>query len=697
MSKNLYIAASEKEAGKSMVVLGVMDFLSSHIKNLGFFRPIVGSAEKTDNHIALVAERYNLQCYYEEMYGLTISEMATMIEKNDIESIHQKILEKYKNIEKKCDFVLVEGSDFRDHLSAYEFNFNLRVANNLGCPIIGVVSGLNKSIDEISNSLMLMRGSMENEKCTRLGMVVNRANPKDLKQIQDVILEHKSEGEVDFVIPEIDTLQHLTMRQIKQALKAKHIYGSPESLNFDVCDFKVGAMNLDNFLGYAKHGSLIITPGDRIDILMGIAMTIVSGDFPKIAGILLTGKYKPNKQVHKLLDSLKKLPLAVLQVEDDTYTTAMKVGKIRPLLKPENERRIATALGHFEKHVNLVELGEKISISKSDIRTPLMFEYELFERAKSDKKHIVLPEGTDDRILKAADILMRRNVVEITLLGNEEEIIKKASALRINLDKMNIIDPYDNDLINEYAAEYYQQRKHKGITKEMARDVMYDVSYLGTMMVHKGHADGMVSGAVHTTQHTIRPAFEFIKTKPGVSIVSSSFLMSFEDKVLVYGDCAVNPNPNAEQLADIAISSAETAKNFGIEPRIAMLSYSTGSSGKGTDVEKVRSAAEIVKQRRPDLKTEGPIQYDAAIDASVAKTKLPDSDVAGKATIFIFPDLNTGNNTYKAVQRSANAVAIGPVLQGLNKPVNDLSRGCLVADIVNTVVITAIQAQGVEK
>ena len=262
---------------------------------------------------------------------------------------------------------------------------------------------------------------------------------------------------------------------------------------------------------------------------------------------------------------------------------------------------------------------------------------------------------------------------------------------------MNIIDPYDNDLINEYAAEYYQQRKHKGITKEMARDVMYDVSYLGTMMVHKGHADGMVSGAVHTTQHTIRPAFEFIKTKPGVSIVSSSFLMSFEDKVLVYGDCAVNPNPNAEQLADIAISSAETAKNFGIEPRIAMLSYSTGSSGKGTDVEKVRSAAEIVKQRRPDLKTEGPIQYDAAIDASVAKTKLPDSDVAGKATIFIFPDLNTGNNTYKAVQRSANAVAIGPVLQGLNKPVNDLSRGCLVADIVNTVVITAIQAQGVEK
>lgn len=693
MSKNLYIAASEKEAGKSMIVLGIMDFLSRHINKIGFFRPIVGSASKTDNHIALVSQRYNLGLNYEEMYGLTISEMASLIHDSNIAGIQQKILEKYKVLEKKCDFILVEGSDFRDHLSAFEFNFNLRVANNLGCPIIGVVSGLNKNTNEVSNSLQIMQGVMENEKCMRAGMVVNRANPSDIKKIQNIILERKNENEIDFVIPEIETLQHLTMRQIMQALHAKHVYGNVESLDYDVTDFKIGAMNLENFLEYATQGSMVIVPGDRMDILMGIAMTIISGRFPKIAGILLTGKYKPTKQIHKLLDSLKKLPLAILKVETDTYTTTMNVSKIRPLLKPENERRIASALGHFEANVNLTELGNKISISRSEIVTPLMFEYELVERAKTNRKHIVLPEGTDDRILKAADILMRRNVVDLTLLGNEEEIINKASALRINLDDINIIDPYDNDLINEYAAEYYRIRKHKGITKEMAKDVMHDVSYLGTMMVHKGHADGMVSGAAHTTQHTIRPAFEFIKTKPDVSIVSSSMLMCLADKVLVYGDCAVNPNPNAEQLADIAISSAETADLFGIEPRIAMLSYSTGKSGKGTDVEKVREATEIVHERRPDLKTEGPIQYDAAIDASVAKTKLPNSEVAGKATIFIFPDLNTGNNTYKAVQRSANAIAIGPVLQGLNKPVNDLSRGCLVADIVNTVVITAIQAQ----
>jgi len=693
MSRNLYIAAAEKEAGKSMVVLGVMEFLSRHIKHVGFFRPIVGSATKVDNHIDLIQKRYNLNCNYDEMYGITVSEMIDHINDSNVGAIHQKIIEKYKILERKCEFVLVEGSDFRDHLSAYEFNFNLQVANNLGCPIIGVLSGRNKSSSEVAYSLQIMQNVMDSEKCTRVGMVVNRANINDLTAIKKILNDHKGEDEIDFVIPEVNSLQNITMRQIKYALNAKHLYGSPESLDFDVTDFKVGAMNLEHFLEHTKQGTMVITPADRIDIIMGIGMTILAGDFPKIAGILLTGTYKPNKIVSRLLDSLKKLPLAVLSTETGTYEAAKNVSNITPLLKPENQRRIATALGHFEANVNLTELGNKISISKTSIRTPLMFEYELFERAKANKKHIVLPEGIDDRILKAADILNRRNVVELTLLGDEQEIIKKASALRIKLEGINIIDPYDNDLINEYAAEYYRLRSHKGVTKEAAKDLMHDVSYLGTMMVHKGHADGMVSGAVHTTLHTIRPAFEFIKTKPGVSIVSSSFFMCLEDKVLVYGDCAVNPNPNAEELADIAISSANTAVMFGIEPRIAMLSYSTGSSGKGTDVDKVRSATEIVKQRRPDLKIEGPIQYDAAIDASVAKTKLPESEVAGKATIFIFPDLNTGNNTYKAVQRSANAIAIGPVLQGLNKPVNDLSRGCLVADIVNTVVITAIQAQ----
>jgi phosphate acetyltransferase len=394
-----------------------------------------------------------------------------------------------------------------------------------------------------------------------------------------------------------------------------------------------------------------------------------------------------------LLHGIKKLPIAVLQVGEDTYTTALKVHNIKTVLKADNERKMAAALGLFETHVEDKKLTDLISLTPSNVLTPIMFEYELFERARSNHKHIVLPEGTDDRILRATEILLKRKAVDITLLGNEEEILKKAEALQLKLEGVNIIDPYDNDLINDYAATYFHLRKDKGVTKAAAAELMLDVSYLGTMMVYKGHADGMVSGAAHTTQHTIRPAFEFIRTKPGFSIISSSFLMCFEDRVLVYADCAVNPNPNSEQLADIAISSAETAQMFGIEPRIAMLSYSTGKSGKGADVDKVRKATEIAQKRRPDLLIEGPIQYDAAIDATVAAQKMPESKVAGRATIFIFPDLNTGNNTYKAVQRSANAVAVGPISQGLNKPINDLSRGCLVKDIVNTVLITAIQSQ----
>ncbi len=693
MSNNLYITAAGPEAGKSLIVLGIMDFLSRHIKRLGFFRPIVRSGEQINNQIRLISTRYNMNFKYQEMYGLTGDEMLEIHKSGDTDSVYTTILDKYKKLEEKCDFILVEGSDYKSYLSTFEFDFNLRVANNLGCPIISVVSAHNKEVSEVSESIQFMRRIMKDEKCLHLGNIVNRANPADIDAIKKNMNSLFTEEMANFVIPEHKYLQRLTMRQIKDAINAKVIYGDDASLNFDVADFKVAAMNIDNILSNITEGTLVITPGDRLDVLVALSMTLLSGNYPKIAGILLTCGIEPVDHFKNLIYGLEKLPVAMLAVKEDTFEAAANVNKARPILLPENEQRLATALGLFDDHVNMKVLQDKISIIRSDVVTPVMFEYQLFNRAKQNRKHIVLPEGNDDRILQAASILLKRNVVDLTLLGNEEEIYRRAAELRIDLEGAFIIDPFDNDLIGDYAATYYKLRKHKGITKEQAKELMYDVSYLGTMMVYKGHADGMVSGAAHTTQHTIRPAFEFVKTKPGISIVSSSFFMCLEDRVLVYGDCAINPNPNAEELADIAISSAETAQMFGIEPRIAMLSYSTGKSGKGVDVEKVRKATEIVRERRPDLKTEGPIQYDAAIDANVAKTKMPDSEVAGKATIFIFPDLNTGNNTYKAVQRSANAVAIGPVLQGLNKPVNDLSRGCLVADIVNTVVITAIQAQ----
>jgi phosphate acetyltransferase len=350
-------------------------------------------------------------------------------------------------------------------------------------------------------------------------------------------------------------------------------------------------------------------------------------------------------------------------------------------------------LALFQKHVDIAELTIEMGLAQSSVITPLMFEYGLIERARSHRKRIVLPEGGDDRILRAAAILLAREVADLTILGDETEIRARATALGLDITAAQVLSPTDAEHVARFAQEYAQLRAHKGITLEQAADTVTDVSYVGTMMVHLGLADGMVSGAAHTTAHTIRPSFEIIKTRPGVNVVSSVFLMALADRVLVYGDCAVIPDPTSIQLADIAISSAATAQQFGIEPRVAMLSYSTGESGTGADVDKVREATALVRERMPELLVEGPIQYDAAADAAVAAAKLPGSQVAGRATVFVFPDLNTGNNTYKAVQRSAGAVAIGPVLQGLNKPINDLSRGALVDDIVNTVAITAIQAQ----
>ena len=313
---------------------------------------------------------------------------------------------------------------------------------------------------------------------------------------------------------------------------------------------------------------------------------------------------------------------------------------------------------------------------------------------RNDRRTIVLPESEDDRVLRAADSVLRRNVANVVLLGDENAVHARATELGLNISGARIVSVNDEQLLEKYATEFARLRAKKGVTLEQAREKVQDVSYFGTMMVHMGDADGMVSGAVHTTAHTIVPSFQIIKTKPGTSIVSSVFLMLLEDRVLVYGDCAVNPEPTAEQLADIAISSAETARQFGVEPRVAMLSFSTGTSGKGADVDKVRTATELVRQKAPELAVEGPIQYDAAIDPSVAATKAPGSAVAGRANVFIFPDLSSGNIGYKAVQRSSGAVAVGPILQGLNKPVNDLSRGALVEDIINTVAITAVQAQG---
>jgi len=413
-----------------------------------------------------------------------------------------------------------------------------------------------------------------------------------------------------------------------------------------------------------------------------------------LAGILLTGGFKPDESIIKLIEGLQNV-VPISMAPEGTIETATRVSSIHSRIYAGHTKKINLAISIFEEYVDMEKLGEKILTFRHKGMTPYMFQYGIVKRARSRKRHIVLPEGDDDRILMAAARLIEQDIVTLTIIGDGEQILTAGKRLGINLesDSIHIIDPVRSEFFDDYAETLCELRKEKNVTLAMARDLMLDVSYFGTMMVYKGHADGMVSGAVHTTQHTIRPALQFVKTKPGISVVSSVFFMCLPDRVSVFGDCAVNPDPTAPELAEIAISSADSAAAFGIEPKVAMLSYSSGTSGQGADVEKVRQATEIVKEKRPDLKVEGPIQYDAAVDPVVGRQKMPGSEVAGQASVLIFPDLNTGNNTYKAVQRETGALAIGPMLQGLNKPVNDLSRGCTVDDIFNTVVITAIQSQ----
>ncbi|WP_353118331.1 phosphate acetyltransferase [Nitratidesulfovibrio sp.] len=698
MANNLYITATESKSGKSAVVLGMMQLLLRDIRKVAFFRPIINRpvTDAVDHDTNLILTHFNLDIPVADTYAYSLQDARELINNGQHATLLENILKKYKQLEDSYDFVLCEGTDFLGKDAAFEFDLNADIAANLGCPVMVVANGQQKTAHEIVASTQLTIDLLDEKGLDIVAAVINRASVTDAER--DVVissLECKvncSNPLAVYVVPEEPTLGKPTMGDVKKWLNAQVLYGHGR-MDTLVDDYVIAAMQIGNFLDYVTPGCLVITPGDRSDIILTGLATRLSGAYPDISGMLLTGGIQPAPNVHRLIEGWTGVPIPILSVKDHTYKTIQTLNELYGKIEPDNERKINTALGLFERCVDSQELGRRLINRKSSRITPMMFEFNLIERAKQNRMRIVLPEGVEERILRAADILARREVADIILLGDADKVGSKVSELGIALDGVQIIQPNLSPKFEEYAQAYFELRKHKGVSIERARDTMNDVTYFGTMMVHKGDAEGMVSGSINTTAHTIRPAFEFIKTKPGFSIVSSVFLMCLKDRVLAFGDCAVNPNPTAEQLAEIAINSAHTARIFGIEPRVAMLSYSTGSSGKGADVEKVIEATRIAKERAPELLLEGPLQYDAAIDMDVARTKLPGSQVAGQATVFIFPDLNTGNNTYKAVQRAAGAVAIGPVLQGLNKPVNDLSRGCTVPDIVNTVAITAIQAQ----
>ncbi|HEY2957969.1 MAG TPA: phosphate acetyltransferase [Actinomycetota bacterium] len=695
-TRNVYLAALEPGSGKSVVALGLMEALSRRLGPVGYFRPVVESDAVPDADVELLRQRYRLPQSYADSYAVTIDDLRAMSDRGRFELLLKRILEAFKRLDQASEVVLVEGGDFTGASRALEFDFNAELANQLGCLVLLVVRGSRRSADEVLDAARLAHGSLTGRGCTILATICNRVAPALLEEVRGRLPEVVGE-EPAFAMPEVPALDAPTVTEVAEALSARFLRpadgAAAPSARREVRNVVVGAMSLPNFLGHLVGGEMVITPGDRADLIVGALASRVSGTYPDIAGLLLTGGLVPEPAILRLVDGLAAASVPVLAVDTDTYATAAAVGGVRGALRPDSDAKIATALASFEEHVDTAVLERGLQVTPSTRMTPLQFEQELIDRAKADRRHVVLPEGNDDRILQAAEQLLRRGVVDLTILGGEEQVRARAAALGLDLGGARLVDPATSPWREEFAQTYYQLRKHKGVALTLARDSMVDVAYFGTMMVHAGLADGMVSGAAHTTAHTIRPAFEVIRTAPGTSIVSSVFFMCLADRVLVYGDCAVVPNPDAEQLADIAVSAAGTAAMFGIEPRIAMLSYSTGESGAGEDVDKVRKATTIARGQRPDLPIEGPIQYDAAIDPEVARTKLPGSPVAGRATVFVFPDLNTGNNTYKAVQRSARAVAIGPVLQGLRRPVNDLSRGALVADIVNTVAITAIQAQ----
>jgi phosphate acetyltransferase len=690
VSRSVYVASSEGLTGKSAVALGLLDALVREVGSVGLFRPLTTvsahpEAGERDLIVELLVSQPGVRQTYDEAIGVTYD----LARENPDEALHE-IVERFGQVAGRFDVVLVLGSDYTDVSTGTELSFNAKVAANLGSPVVLVVHGRGRSPVQVQAAAESALAELRANHATTVAVFANRDEPEDLDAVRDALAD--TSNLLSAAIPESALLSAPTFGALVEAADGHLVLGSEAWTGRDALGIIVAAMSLPNVLSRLRPDVAVIAPSDRTDLIPGLMLAHQSGTFPTLAGILLTGGYELPETIRRLTDGVPSdLPIALTDL--GTFTTAERLLRVRGPMSKDSPNKIETARRLFSEQVDQAALLRAIDVSASEVRTPLMFEHQLMERARRDRKHIVLPEAGDDRILTAADILLRRGVADLTLLGDENTVRARASALGLDLDAATVVSPTDPDLVGRFAAAYAEARAHKGMTLERAREVVTDVSYSGTMMVHLGLADGMVSGAVHTTAHTIRPALELIKTKPGVSTVSSVFLMCLADRVLVYGDCAVIPEPTTEQLADIAVSSAATARQFGIDPRVAMLSYSTGSSGSGADVEKVRAATALVAERAPDLALEGPIQYDAAIDPDVARTKLPGSSVAGHATVFVFPDLNTGNNTYKAVQRSAHAVAIGPVLQGLNKPVNDLSRGALVEDIVNTVAITAIQAQ----
>ena len=688
-TSGIYIAAPEPATGKSTIALGILHRLTATVAKVGVYRPITRSDDDRDYILEMLLEHSTAGLSYEQCVGATYQQLHA-----DSDAAIESIVDSYHSMAQQCDAVVIVGSDYTDlglGATPTELSVNARIAVNLGAPVLLAVSARGRAVDQVVSVVEVCLAELSAQRAHTAAVVANRCDPSELGAVAEALQTFTPRT---YVLPEEPLLAAPTVAELEKAVNGTPISGDISLREREVTGVLVAGMTADHVLERLRDGMAVITPGDRSDVVLAVASAHAAQGFPALSCIVLNGGFELHPSIAALVSGLR-LRLPIIGTTLGTYDTASAAASARGRLTADSQRKIDTALELMERHVDVGELLAQLAIAIPTVTTPQMFTYRLTQRARSERKHIVLPEGEDDRILKSAGRVLQRGIADLTILGDEAQIRLRSAELGVNLDAAAVIDPRHSQLSDQFADQYADLRKAKGITVEQAHEIMHDGTYFGTMMVQNGMVDGMVSGAVHTTAHTVRPAFEIIKTVPDVSTVSSIFLMCLPDRVLAYGDCAIVPNPTPEQLADIAICSARTAAQFGIEPRVAMLSYSTGDSGTGADVDKVRTATGLVRQRDPQLPVAGPIQYDAAVEPSVAATKMRDSPVAGRATVLIFPDLNTGNNTYKAVQRTAGAIAIGPVLQGLRKPVNDLSRGALVEDIVNTIAITAVQAQSV--
>ena len=700
---NVLIAPTGTGNGSTTISLGLLRALDAQGLKVGFVKPIAPNYNTHERSSHLVRTVLQLQT----PNPMHLTQVQQRISDGMLDRVLEDAVALHAQVTQDCDVVLIEGLA-PDRSEPYTAKLNAEIAKALSADVLLVGSGQNRSADEIRHDLKVQQSIFGGTKGHLLGLIINKVGSSSqhhgipsIETSTDAIADKSlcSEEEcwqlgnpqcpVVGVIPWQNELVSPRMLDIAHALNAK-VLNQGELDSRRVLRIALCARTLPNMLDTLRPGSLVVTPGDRDDIMVAAAMATNNGT--PLAGLLLTGGLLPHQGVVDLCQSALKTGIPVLQTNLDTFTTADRLARMNTNVPMDDVDRVQRIMENVAEHVDSELLMQRLGAPHASRLSPAAFRYQLVAKACSDKQRVVLPEGDEPRTVQAAAICQQRGIADCVLIGEPERIQQVAQAHEISLpDDLQIIDP--QDVREHYVPAMIELRKHKQLSEPMALAQLEDNVVLGTMMLAEDHVDGLVSGAVHTTANTIRPALQLIKTAPGAKLVSSVFFMGLPDQVLVYGDCAVNPNPNAEELADIAIQSAHSAKAMGIHPKVAMISYSTGQSGSGADVDKVRAATHMIQQTQPELTVDGPLQYDAATTASVAQSKAPDSAVAGQATVLIFPDLNTGNTTYKAVQRSANVISIGPMLQGLAKPVNDLSRGALVEDIVYTIALTAIQAQ----